>query len=361
MVYERTSYTPKPGQLDAVLAVRRQANAVRRQMGLPSGEIFVEQRADGGSQTVQWQCRFIDAEAQARDLAARNASDVFAAVRTKMGALIDDFSRKLLHRADESGSVLVETPLDGVPIVPREITFVSGNLELTGYLYAPPGEGPFPCMITNHGSSIHQGTSDVCRPGVAAVLMSWGVASFLPHRRGYGNSPGVPWREDVSAAFGTTDYDDQLAKRLYAESEDVIAALGTVEQLGEVDADHIGVMGSSFGGTVTLLAAAQCPRFRCAVEFAGAAMNWERTPALRATMHEAAARLTQPIFFMQAANDYSTRPTVELAEGLAGTGKQVEHRVYPGFGLTRDEGHFLYGQGNMVWSADVRRFLDRHL
>ena len=41
-------------------------------------------------------------------------------------------------------------------------------------------------------------------------------------------------------------------------------------------------MGSSFGGINTLFAAAKTDRFRCAVEFAGAAMNWDRTPALRA-------------------------------------------------------------------------------
>jgi len=192
--------------------------------------------------------------------------------------------------------------------------------------------------------------------------MGWGVASLLTHRRGYGNSPGTPWRTAVSADYGTEDYDRQLAQRLSDEAEDVVAALGYAEARAEIDGGHVGVMGSSFGGTVTLLAAAACPRFRCAVEFAGAAMNWERAPGLRALMLDAAARLTQPTFFIQAANDYSIAPTPALAGAARDAGRtHVEDRVFPGFGLTKDEGHFFYKEGTVVWGPDVRRFLDRWL
>ncbi|MCB1493259.1 MAG: prolyl oligopeptidase family serine peptidase [Rhodobiaceae bacterium] len=366
MLFERTSYHPKPGKFDAVLDLRLRACAVRREIGLREGDIYVETRdpdyhvgADG--RIVHWECAFPGEAEQAADLAARGGSEAFRQVRNEMQFLIDDFSRSIIRHAGRRASVLRPVPVAGAPVVPREVAFRSGNLDLKGYLYLPPGEGPFPLMITNHGSSIHQGTSDICRPGTAAVLLSWGLASFLPHRRGYGNSPGTPWREDVSAEYGTDEYDTQLAARLDAESEDVIAALDHVEALPEIDSGHIGVMGSSFGGTVTLLAASKCPRFRCAVEFAGAAMNWEKTPGLRKLMIGAAARLTQPTFFLQAENDYSTRPTVELAASLEGSDKVIRHKVYPGFGLTKDEGHFLYGQGAAIWGDDVRGFLERWL
>jgi dienelactone hydrolase len=310
---------------------------------------------------VHWECRFADAEAQAQDMEARARSDAFTRIRDRMQGCISRFERRLFHPADHRAGVLRDVALDGVAIVPREVSFESDGYRLAGYLYLPPGAGPFPCLVTNHGSSIAQGTTDVCRPGTAALLMSWGIASFLPHRRGYGNSPGPAWRAEVSADYGTVDYDRQLAQRLQDEARDVVAALGHLETRPEIDAAHIGVMGSSFGGTVTLLAAALCPRFRCAVEFAGAAMNWERAPGLRATMLAAVERLTRPIFFAQAANDYSTAPTRELAAAAEAAGKECRSRVYPGFGLTEDEGHFLYGQGGVVWGSDVRRFLERWL
>jgi dienelactone hydrolase len=193
------------------------------------------------------------------------------------------------------------------------------------------------------------------------LLMSWGIASFLPHRHGYGESPGPAWRDDASAEFGTTDYDAQIAARLDRESDDVLAALGYVEGLPEIDAGHISVLGSSFGGINTLLAASKSPRFRCAVEFAGAAMNWDRTPRLRELMLAAAQRLTQPVFFIQAENDYSIRPTRELAASLEGTGKIVWSKVYPPFGANPMEGHLLESRGAPIWSADVHRFLERYL
>lgn len=360
MLIERTCYLPKPDRQAEVLRVRREACRVRVGIGLAAGDVSSGQTARGPM--VFWEARFADAQRHAADLAARAASPEFEAVRARMRTLIDDFDRQILEADTEAtASVLRDTPLDGWPIVPRELAFISGELELKGYLYEPPGSGPFPCLVTNHGSGIAQGTTDVCRPGVAALLMSWGIASFLPHRRGYGNSPGTPWRADVTGEQGTEAYDLSLARRLDAESDDVLAALRLVRTLPEIDAAHVGVMGSSFGGTVTLLAAAREPSFRCAVEFAGAAMNWDRTPRLRELMLEAARRLTQPIFFIQAANDYSIRPTVELAEALAGSPIEVRSKVYPAFGLTKDEGHLLYLQGPAFWGADVRGFLDAWL
>lgn len=361
MVFERTSYLPKPGRFAEVLALRHRACAVRREIGLASGDVLVE-RGAGGLDRVHWQCRFSTAAAQEEDLTIRDGSDAFRAVREEMQKLVDGFERQVLAHDASGGSVLRPVPLDDVAIAPEEVEFPSGDRTLKGYLYLPPGPAPHPAMVMNHGSGIVQGTTEVCRPGVAAFLMAHGIAAFLPHRRGYGNSPGTPWREDVSADYGTETYDAQLSARLESEAEDVVAALGLLESRTEIDADHIGVMGSSFGGTVTLLAAASCARFRCAVEFAGAAMNWERAPGLRATMHAAAKRLTRPILFIQAANDYSTAPTPALAETARTAGVPgVEARIYPAFGLTKDEGHFFYKEGPHVWGPHVARFLERWL
>lgn len=360
MIVERTHYTPKAGMFDAVLATRRQASIVRRSLGLRPGMIGSVTDQDG-NRTVQWECAFVDDAAHKADLDARAASPDFEAVRLKMKDLIDRFDRQFIRNEPLEGSVLRPALVDGQAVRPEEMRFTSDGRELAAFLYRPKGEGPFPLMVTNHGSSITQGTQDLCRPSVAALLLSWGIASLLPHRRGYGNSPGTPWREDVPADYGTPEYDSQLAARLDAESDDVTAARAFAETLADIDGGHIGVMGSSFGGTVTLLAAAKDPAFRCAVEFAGAAMNWDRTPGLRNLMHEAASRLTQPVFFLQAENDYSIRPTIELAEGLKGSGKTVRSRVFPPHGISKDEGHFLYRDGTMVWGADVRDFLEEHL
>ena len=360
MFIERTQYYAKPGLRERVLEVRRKACLTRVRIGLPAGTIRVSRGGDGPD--VSWECAFATVEDSERDLAARAASPEFEAVRKEMGALLARFERHFEKREPPSlPNAITTIDLRGRAIVAREVEFPSAGRMLKGYLHLPPGPGPFACMVTNHGSSIDQGSLDVCRPNTAAWLMSWNIASFLPHRHGYGNSPGPGWRSDVTAAYGTQDYDRQLGARLDRESDDVIAALAAVERLPEIMSDHIGVMGSSFGGTNTLFAAAKSARWRCAIDFAGAAMNWDRAPGLRAMMHDAASRVRCPMFFIQAENDYSIGPTRELPAALVGGELVVESKIYPPHGLTPHEGHLFESTGQMLWAPDARRFLERHL
>jgi dienelactone hydrolase len=363
MYIERTYYFAKPGKESDTLAVRRKACRVRVGIGLAAGQIYT--RADANEPNhpdVTWECRFASLEEHAADLAARAASPAFEAVRAEMRACIARFERYVFKlEATELENGVTDFDLRGQSLAPRELAFPSGGQTLKGYLFLPPGPGPFPCMICNHGSGIAQGTLEVSRPGSAALLMAWGIASFLPHRRGYGNSPGPAWRHEVPAEPGTPDYDAQLSARLERESDDVLAALDFISGLDGIRSDHIAVMGSSFGGVNTLLAAAKTDRFRCAVEFAGAAMNWEIAPGLRAKMLDAARNALPPIFFIQAANDFSVAPTLALAQARAAAGKPAQSMVYPAFGINAEEGHLLEKNGSVLWGDHVRCFLERHL
>lgn len=359
MLVERTHYYAKPGRAAEVLATRRRASEIRVALGLPPGRILA--KADPGSEgpDVTWECGFRDATAHARDLEARGRSPEFAAVRARMTALIDRFERLVLVEDDAASA---EAGPDAArPVVPAEVRVATDGRALAAYLYVPPGPGPFPGLVLSHGSSIHPGSSDFCRPGTAAVLTAWGYAVLLPHRRGYGNSEGPTWRQEVTAEFGTVEYDRALAARLGREAEDVVAAVDWLASRPEVAADRLGLIGSSFGGVMSLLAAARCPRLRCAVDFAGAAMNWERTPTLRATMLEAARQVAVPVALVQAENDYSAAPTRELAAELRRHGKLHAARVFPAFGLTADEGHLFFQNGASIWGPWVRAFLDRWL
>jgi dienelactone hydrolase len=358
MLVERTHYYAKAGRAAEVLATRRRASEIRLALGLPTGRILAKADPRGEGPDVTWECAFADATAHARDLEARGRSPEFAAVRARMTVLIDRFERLVLV---EDAAAPVDTEPVARPVVPAEVRVQSGGRALAAYLYVPPGAGPFPALVLSHGSSIHAGSSDFCRPGTAAVLVAWGYAVLLPHRRGYGNSEGPPWRQEVTAELGTAEYDRALAARLAREAEDVVAAVDWLADRPEVTAGRIGLIGSSFGGVMSLLAAARCPRLRCAVDFAGAAMNWERTPALRATMLEAARQLAVPIGLVQAENDYSTAPTRELAAELRRLGKPHAARVFPAFGLTADEGHLFFQNGAPIWGPWVRAFLDRWL
>lgn len=90
-------------------------------------------------------------------------------------------------------------------------------------------------------------------------------------------------------------------------------------------------------------------------------MNWDRTPRLRELMLTAAHKVTCPIFYLQAANDYSIRPTIEIGDSLKSTRGVYEAKIFPAHGINNNEGHLLESTGQLRWGPDVRRFFERWL
>lgn len=355
---ERTYYFAKPGMASKVLDARRTASRVRTEIGLPSGRITVRAEGSDPGADVEWECRFPDRAAREADFAARADSPAFEAARATMSALIDRFERHVLD-VEHDPTALID--LTDWSMAPETVQIPGPRGPMTGFLYLPPGDGPFPCMVTNHGSGVTKETKDICKPSVAATLLQWGIACLFPNRWGYGRSDGLYWREEVTEEYGTAEYDEQLLARLDAEADDVVASRTYALSRPEIDPNRIGVMGSSFGGTVSLLAATKEPGFRCMIDFAGAAMNWEKAPRLRQHMLDATGKLTQPSYFIQAENDYSIEPTQDIAAALEGSALPVLSHIFPRFGLTDEEGHLFERHATMIWGPHVREFLDRHL
>ena len=121
------------------------------------------------------------------------------------------------------------------------------------------------------------------------------------------------------------------------------------------------VAGHSFGGSLTLLLAERDSALRAAVVFGGSAGSWDRSPALRALLLGAVGRTTVPVFFIQAANDYSTAPAEALSAEMTRLGKSHRAMVYPPIGQTAAEGHDFVYLGVATWEADVFSFLDDHM
>lgn len=352
MIIERTHYYARPGLATEVLATRRQACDIRLSLGLPAGTIRVKSDGTPDGPDVAWECAFIDAEAHRADLAARADSADFEAVRKRMGERIARFER--LFETVEAGAV----PASALDCVPATLEFVSGSFALKGQLWLPQGAGPFPAIVYNHGSGLKEPHEDNALPGLPILFASWGYACFVPHRRGYGLSPGPDWRSECPGEPFSDSYNQAIVDRLEREAGDVAAAFGYLARLPQIDAGRIALMGSSFGGTTTLLAAERAPRARAAIAFAMAAMNWDRNPLVAARLTQAALDARPPLFLAQARNDFSIRPLAELSAALGAANKPHVARLYPAFGATAYEGHFLAGRGSLIWGADVRHFLE---
>ncbi len=125
------------------------------------------------------------------------------------------------------------------------------GLSVPYFLYKPKGKtGPLPVMIEIHG-----GPEGQSRPGIAyKELLHYMVASGLavvePNVRG-------------STGYGKTyEHLDDVEKRLDSV-KDIASLIDDLVAKGIADPDRIGVMGGSYGGFMTLSAAARMPEKLC--------------------------------------------------------------------------------------------------
>jgi dienelactone hydrolase len=235
---------------------------------------------------------------------------------------------------------------DGGP-QPDLVTFPSGALTLHGFLYRPAGDGPFPAVVFNHGSEALPGN----KRGQALFYVPHGFVLFVPHRRGQGRS------RDAGEYIGRLS-DARVVDELVAQTDDVIAAVEYVHSLPYVDPAHVAVAGCSFGGIVSLFAAERGTGIEAAVDFAGGAIMWARTPELQARMKQAARGARVPVLFIQAENDFDTRPSRVLSEEMHSAGKPERVRIFPPNGSTHQEGHQLCSGGEApAWGDEVLSFL----
>jgi dienelactone hydrolase len=139
------------------------------------------------------------------------------------------------------------------------------------------------------------------------------------------------------------------------------AALARFRARDDIDARRIGVVGHSFGGSLSILMAARDPEIRAAVIFGAAAGSWTESAVLRERLLKAVGHMSAAAFFIHAANDYSTGPGPALAAEMQRLGKPHALRIYPPFGADTRAGHNFLFRSVRTWESDVFAFLDEHL
>lgn len=243
----------------------------------------------------------------------------------------------------------------------KTIYYENAGLRLEAYLYVPQGTGPFPVVIFNHGS--RQGSERVERPFqyIGAVLTDAGYAVLVPERRGYGQSDGQTFAEEVGADKGA-----KFIARMQAEADDVIASVKFLQTVPSIDAKRVGVVGWSFGGITTVFAASKSRAFRAVVDEAGGSLSWRSSPALQQALPAAAAQITAPLLCLVAENDATTLAVKSACEAAKTRGGDATLIVYPAFTPSTPgpsaPGHAVFGaEGVSVWKDDLLKFLAAHL
>src|SRR5215467_9926443 len=256
---------------------------------------------------------------------------------------------------------------------PDTVEVRNGAVTLRGLLWRPEGRGPFPAILLNHGSGRtpeelkrlgrYEGQADTLGP----VFARHGYVFLFLFRRGVGLSAAlgknaVDTMNDEQAAHGMSAR-NALQLRLLEGREmgDAQAALAFLRKLPDVDPHHVGLVGHSFGGSLTFLMAEREPDLRAVVIFSGAGYSWDRSPELRARLLSAMTRIQAPIFFIHAANDYSVTRGKALDSRLEQLGKPHRLKIYPPIGRTPDDGHAFPLLGVSIWEPDVFAFLDEYM
>jgi carboxymethylenebutenolidase len=242
----------------------------------------------------------------------------------------------------------------------EEVKFPSGEFTLPGYLYKPPGVGPFPAVIWNHGSE----KNPRAQPELARFYTSQGFVFFTPIRHGHGRAPG-PYIGDLQNELRDSKRDVAEAQRksvalheLY--NRDVEAAVAWLKQQPIVDPARLVMSGVSYGGIQTVLSAEKGLGLRAFIPFAPGAMSFANV-ALRERLMLAARNAKAPMFLLQANNDYSTGPSEILAPILKQDGEPSHAKLYGAFGTTKSEGHGAFAcwsLGATIWGPDVLDFID---
>lgn len=247
----------------------------------------------------------------------------------------------------------------------RHVTFKSGDLTLAGYLYTPPGNGPFPAVLWNHGSERDPGAGPQF-DSVAAVFVPAGFIVFAPMRRGHSDSQGEYIRESIqneSQRHGNAA-GIRLGVELLETSQvdDQLAGLAFLKHQSVVDTARLVVAGCSFGGIQTLFGAARHVGYRAAVSISPAALSWNNSPELQERLKKAAARIDIPVFLIQPAKDASLEPARVLGPILTPRNAANRVKVFPPVGPEAQQAHCFGGaQGMHIWGPEVVAFVEAAL
>jgi carboxymethylenebutenolidase len=272
---------------------------------------------------------------------------------------------------------------------PTVVQYVSNGLTLKAWIYKPDGPGPFPAILSNHGSE-----QDPRRDkSTGAFWVSQGFVFFKPVRSGHGGNPGAyisdetdPIKAQVksvranrktTAAQLQNLYDQVMALHQKA-NEDVVAAYRWLTEQPYIDKSRIVVMGGSYGGIQTLLTAEANKKdhlgIRGFIPMSPAAESWEfgkprpqdpggKNPeantAFARYLTDVIKDSEGPIFLMQAHNDYNLGPTTYLGPVVSARGAPNRCAVFPIHGAVTDpkQGHGGFFGDPSAWSAEVWEYL----
>ncbi len=228
----------------------------------------------------------------------------------------------------------------------------SAQLETT--VFKPPGDGPFPLVLMNHGKSIgdphNQGRDRFI--ALARQFVARGYAVVVPMRRGFAQSTG----EYIDPGCDMTEHGE-------LQANDVEAALQWLDAQSWVDRDRVIVAGQSYGGLAALaFGARNFPGVRGVINFAGGlkihggGCRWKQSLVQAFAAFGAHSSLPSLWFYGENDRHFGPRLAAELYDAYLQAGGHARLIAY---GRFKDDAHGMTGSrdGVRVWWPETEKFL----
>jgi dienelactone hydrolase len=245
-----------------------------------------------------------------------------------------------------------------------------GGKQHAGYFvvthFRPPGPGPFPVVIINHGRANVENRGKIQRQRLLPVVRYWtarGFAAVVPTRIGYGETGGA--NPDPEYGGRCKERDEQHV--VEAAGQQIIAALDFVRTLPFVKQNAIVLTGASVGGLATTYVNGKSPLgVVTSINFAGGSGG---NPKARPKEPCDAAKVSQvyalsagsariPMLWIYSTNDryWGNQHPRAWHQAYVGAGGKADLVMLPPIG---NDGHRVMTAGHTQWHPIVDNFLGK--
>ncbi|HVK95367.1 MAG TPA: CocE/NonD family hydrolase [Noviherbaspirillum sp.] len=230
----------------------------------------------------------------------------------------------------------------------------TGTVELETTIFTPPGSGPFPVVVMNHGKALGDPRSQGRDRFIvlSREFVRHGYAVVIPMRKGFSKSGGK-----------YVEYGCDMVAHGQAQADDLQGTLEYLRTQSWADSERVLVAGQSYGGLTALaFGERQFPGVKGLINFAGGlkvhggGCSWQQ--ALVDTFAGYGARTSLPSLWFYGENDHHFGP--QLAARLYDAYVQAGGLArLIAFGPFKKDAHGMSASrdGVKIWWPETERFL----